>query len=69
MYLRCIPANLEGRYQTAKDAISQTNRSYAEHKALLTTKVAELDIEREQMAKAQSARSLAVKEQFTNLQL
>ena len=69
VYLRCIPANLQGRYQTLKDVISQANRSYAEHKALLTDKVTHLDVERQQRAKAQSARKAVVNEQFANLEI
>jgi len=65
----CIPANLEGRYNRVKEAIAQTNRLYAEHKALLINKVAELDVERQQEAQVQATRSATVKDQFTKLDL
>jgi hypothetical protein len=69
LHLRCIPANLQGRYRTVKDVISQTNRLYAEHEALLTEKVIQLNVQREQRAKAQSARTAAVNEQFADLEV
>jgi hypothetical protein len=60
---------LEGRYQTARDAVSQTNRLYAEHKTLLTDKVADLDVQRSADEKAKQNRSKVVKEQFEKLKL
>jgi hypothetical protein len=69
LQFECIPANLEGRYNRIKEAIAETNRLYAEHKALLTNKVAELDVQRQQEAEVQAGRTAAVKDQFTKLNL
>jgi hypothetical protein len=69
LYLRCIPANLEGRYQLVKGAIDQANRLYPEFRTLLSARVAELDVKRQQEADAQTARTTAVTDQFGNLPL
>jgi hypothetical protein len=66
---RCIPANLESRYNRIKEAIVQTNDAYEAHKAALTTKVAELDVQRQHAAEAQAAHAAVVRDQFDKLQL
>jgi hypothetical protein len=65
--IRCIPANIEGRVQRAKDAISRTNQSYVEVKGALTTKVTELDEQRRRQKEAADDRTTTIKQQFDNL--
>lgn len=67
--LRCIPANLEGRYNKTKEAIVQTNNGYETHKAALTTKVAELDVQRQRETASRATHSATVQNQFDKLQL
>ena len=67
--IRCNPAELERSYGTAKELVARTNRNYAELKAQLSERVAELDSERRADLDAREERSKAIRDQFNRLVL
>jgi hypothetical protein len=69
LVIHCIPANLETRYQKAKEAVAKANQVYVGHKASLIEEIKQLDTQREQAGNARNARSEAITTQFGNLPL
>lgn len=67
--IRCAPAELERAFVKVKEALARTNRNYAEVKAQLSERVAELDVERRTAQRAAEERSRALRDQFDRLEL